>query len=87
MEAKELLNQINNARQMLQTAADECSAKTPDLRIILENVSRAQELCLDADFACGDEMQKRHDDAVNANLNAKIEEIATMITGVSDVEA
>ncbi len=82
MKAIELLHQINDARQMLQTAADECHATNPDLQIIFDNVSRARELSLDAEFLCGNEIDNQNAKKVSDNLNAKINDLATMITKI-----
>ena len=73
MHAKELLHQINNARQMLLTAAEECDKPNPDLSIILDNVSRSQELILEAEFNCSNEITKRKDDKLHEDLNAALD--------------
>jgi hypothetical protein len=72
MKARELLHQINNARQMLQNAADECGKPDANLKVIFSNVSRARELILEAEFNCSNEMERRKDEKVQSEINASL---------------
>lgn len=75
MKAKELLHQINNARQMLDNAAEECKRPIPDWKIIFANLSRSRELILEAEFLAGNELEAKKDDQTRADVNAVIDRI------------
>lgn len=75
MKAKELLHQINNARQMFNTAADECEKSVPDWKVILSNLSRGRELILEAEFLTQNEVESKKDDQLKAGVDAVIEKV------------
>lgn len=75
MKAKELLHQINNARQMFNTAADECEKPVPDWKVIFSNLTRGRELILEAEFLTQNELESKKDDQIRAEIDAIITKI------------
>ena len=75
MKAKELLHQINNARQMFNNAADECRKPVPDWKVIVSNLSRGRELILEAEFLIQNEVESKKDDQTRAEVDAVIEKV------------
>lgn len=75
MKAKELLHQINNARQMFNTAADECKKPNADWKVIFANLTRGRELILEAEFLAWNELEAKKDDQIRADVNAVIDRI------------
>lgn len=75
MKVKELLHPVNNARQMLNNAADECGKANPNIKVIFSNISRARELIYDAECMAGEIMEGKKDDQIIAECDEVIQKV------------
>jgi hypothetical protein len=78
MKPKQLLHQINNARTMLNTAAEECARPCPDLNVIFDNIARPTELCFEAQCLCSEMMAVKRYDEMTAKLEAVLQKYEKM---------